>query len=51
MIDQMGPTEAKSLKISGVKEEKKSEQELRADIDNIIGQNNILDQNGTLEDN
>ena len=43
MIEQMVFKGAKSLKIPGVKEEKKSERELGADIDNIIDDNTILD--------
>ena len=39
MIEQMGLKEAKQLKIPGVKEEKKSDRELREDIDMIIDKN------------
>ena len=44
-IEQMGLKRAKSLKIPGVKEEKKSERELRADIDHVIDRNNNPDHN------
>ena len=47
----MGLKGSKSLKMFRVKDEKKSEQELRANIDNIIDQHDVLDQNGTFENN
>ena len=50
MIEQTGLKDARLLRIPGVKEEKKSERELRADIDNIIDQNKTLDRNGTFDD-
>ena len=36
MVEQMGLKGGRSLKIPGVKEEKKTDRELRADIDHII---------------
>ena len=39
MIEQMGPKGAKPLKIPGIREEKKSDRELREDIDMIIEKN------------
>ena len=38
MIEQMGLTGAKAFHILGVRKGKKSDQELRADIDNTIDQ-------------
>ena len=39
MIEEMGLNEAKTLKIPGVKEEKKSVRKLRKDIDMMIDKN------------
>ena len=39
MIEQMGLKGGRSLKIPGVKEEKKAGRELRADIDHILSEN------------
>ena len=45
MVEQMGFKGGRPLKIPGVKEEKKNDRELRADIDHIISENNYSDQN------
>ena len=45
MIEQMGLKGGRSLKIPGVKEEKKTDRELRADIDNILSDNEYPEQN------
>ena len=45
MIEQMGLKGGRSLKIPGVKEEKKTDRELRSDIDNILSDNEYPEQN------
>ena len=50
MIEQMGLTGAKTLKIPGVKEEKKSVRELREDIDMIIIKNEYPYENNIITD-
>ena len=47
----MGFKGARLLKIPGVKEEKKNDRELRADIDHIISENNYSDLNMNSEQN
>ena len=39
VIEQTVPNGARALRIPGVKEEKQSDRDLRADIDNIIDEN------------
>ena len=39
IVEQMGLKGARSLKILGVKDEKKTDRELRADIDHILSEN------------
>ena len=50
MIEQMGLKWAKQLKIPGVTEEKKSDRELREDIDLIIDKNEYTYQNHIIMD-
>ena len=44
MIEQMGLKGGRSLKIPGVKEEKKTSREPRADIDHILSENEYPEQ-------
>ena len=50
MIEQMGQKGAKLLKTPGVKEEKKSDRELREDIDTIIDKNECPYENHIITD-
>ena len=49
MIEQMGLKGGRPLKIAGVKEEKKIDREVRADIDHIISKNKHLDMNMDID--
>ena len=50
MIEQMSLKGARSLKIPGVKEEKKTDRELRADIDQSIDENERSEENNLSTD-
>ena len=50
MIEQMALKDAKSLRIPGVKKEKKTDREVRADIDQIIDENTYPEENNIIRD-
>ena len=50
MIEQIGLKGAKSLKIPGVKEEKKTDREPRAVIDHIIYESQYPEENNIIRD-